>query len=242
MRDLFLTEEWFRLLAREGLAPPPRACQVLGLRGGTGEEALALHLKQDREGEAWSSLSNYYAGVYGPSGESAYLTADDWALALREVRQWPGGGVLQLSPLDADSAWLPAFKQGARRVGYRVWEEPAFGNWFQPVEPGVYTAYWQARPSALRNTVDRATRKLDRAGDWRVEIFAGGLHDHAAEAAVLGRMTDAYLHVYANSWKPQEPRTEFMPAFIAVAARQGCLRLGVLWLQGRPLAAQIWLV
>lgn len=242
MRDLFLTEDWFHLLAREGLTPSPRVCRVLGLRAGSGEEAPVLHLKQDREGGAWSSLSNYYAGVYGPSGDSAHLTADDWALAAREVRQWPGGGVLQLEPLDADSAWLPAFKQGALCAGYRVWEEPAFGNWFQPVEPGVYSNYWQARPSTLRNTVERATRKLDRAGEWCVEIFAGGGDNSAADAATLSRVTDAYLSVYANSWKPQEPNPGFMPAFIALAARHGCLRLGVLWLQGRPLAAQMWLV
>ena len=242
MRDLFLTEDWFRLLAREGLAPSPRQCRTLGLRAVAAEVAPVLHLKQEREGGAWSSLSNYYTGVYGPQGDSRHLTAEDWAQAARKMRQWPGGGVVSFEPLDADSAWLPAFKQGARRAGYRIWDEPAFGNWFQPVEPGVHLAYWVSRPSALRNTVDRAMRKLDRAGDWRVEIFASGSDNGLADATALSRMTDAYLSVYANSWKPQEPNPGFMPAFIALAARHGCLRLGVLWFQGRPLAAQIWLV
>lgn len=242
MRDLFLTEDWFRLLQRQGLTPAPRECRTVGLRAGAAGDVPVLHLKQDQDGGTWSSLSNYYTAVYGPQGDGTHLTADDWALAARELRQWPGGGALRLEPLDADSAWLPVLKEGALRAGYRIWEEPAFGNWFQPVEPGVHSTYWQARPSALRNTVDRATRRLDRAGEWSVEIFASGQGNGEPDATALGRMTDAYLSVYANSWKPQEPNAGFMPAFIGLAARHGCLRLGVLWLQGKPLAAQIWLV
>jgi CelD/BcsL family acetyltransferase involved in cellulose biosynthesis len=48
--------------------------------------------------------------------------------------------------------------------------------------------------------------------------------------------------VYASSWKPQEPNPGFMPAFMTLAAEQGCLRLGVLWRGDEAVAAQLWLV
>jgi len=39
-----------------------------------------------------------------------------------------------------------------------------------------------------------------------------------------------------------EPRSDFVPRLIRVAAAQGWLRLGVLRLKGEPVAAQLWLV
>ena len=51
----------------------------------------------------------------------------------------------------------------------------------------------------------------------------------------------AYQAVYAQSWKPPELCVEFIPALVKLSAERGWLRLGVLWLNGEPLAAQLWL-
>jgi hypothetical protein len=187
-------------------------------------------------------LANYYTGLFGPVGGVGGLSAEQWASAAREIRSWPGAGVVSLEPLDSEG--LQAVEAGWRREGYRTWREQAFGNWYQPVEPGRFDAYWSGRPSALRNTVERARRRLDRDGaGWRVDIYAPDAHrDAKVEDDVLSRLLDAYLHVYARSWKPPEPNSAFIPALIRLAASQGCLRLGALSRGGDPLAAQLWLV
>jgi CelD/BcsL family acetyltransferase involved in cellulose biosynthesis len=87
----------------------------------------------------------------------------------------------------------------------------------------------------LRSSVERGRRRLDRIGSWRVEI-------HRHDSPEVMRALEAYLSVYAHSWKEPEPCPEFMPSLVRLAAREGWLRLGVLWLGQQPVAAQVWLV
>ena len=101
--------------------------------------------------------------------------------------------------------------------------------------PGGFGAYWPARPSALRNSVERGRRRLDKAGTWRIDI-------HSQTSDALEGAIAAYEAVYAKSWKTPEPCPAFMPGLIRLAANLGWLRLGVLWLNDEPLAAQLWLV
>ena len=100
---------------------------------------------------------------------------------------------------------------------------------------GGFDAYWQQRPSPLRHSVERGRRRLDRAGGWRIEIYP-------PDSPALEEGLAAYLAVYAQSWKSPEPCPGFMPGLVRMAAREGWLRLGVLWQGQQPLAAQVWLV
>ncbi len=59
--------------------------------------------------------------------------------------------------------------------------------------------------------------------------------------ALLEAALAAYQAVYAQSWKQPEPCPNFIPGLVRLAAEEGWLRLGVLWLDGEPLAAQLWL-
>jgi hypothetical protein len=163
------------------------------------------------------------------------LSASQWRAAAKELRQFPGGAVLRLQPLDADSAWLAGLQNGLRAAGYWTDRFFCFGNWYQPVPDGGFAAYWQQRPSALRHSVERGRRRLDHAGAWRIDI-------HTGDAPGLDIALAAYQAVYAQSWKQPEPCPGFMPGLVHTAAREGWLRLGVLWLGEQPLAAQVWLV
>ena len=58
----------------------------------------------------------------------------------------------------------------------------------------------------------------------------------------LERGIDAFEAVYRASWKTPEPFPHFNAALMRQAAGQGALRLGVLWADGRPAAAQYWVV
>ncbi len=181
------------------------------------------------------SVANYYSGLFGPVASELQLAATDWDGVARQLRRTPGSAVLQMQPLDADSTWLPRLEVGLRRAGYWTDRYFCFGNWYQPVEPGRFDEYWAVRPSALRNTVARARKRLDRQGDWRLDIVIG--NQTGLEAAI-----ESYVSVYNRSWKKPEPNPAFMPGLIRLAAQQGWLRLGLVHVAGEPVAAQLWLV
>jgi len=235
--DLFTTEAWFANLLAHGLERVPYWHGTWSLPASPGGQAhFRLMLEQPRG--PLIALGNYYSCLYGPLGASAAslaLSPAQWRDAVKELRQLHRSGVLRLQPLDADSAWLAALQRGLRVAG--LWTDRffCFGNWFQPVPAGGFDAYWKQRPSPLRHSVERGRRRLDRAGDWRIDIVT-------AESAQLEEGLAAYLAVYAQSWKSPEPCPDFMPGLVRMAAREGWLRLGVLWLGQQPLAAQVWLV
>ena len=237
--DLFHTDAWFALLRAHGLERAPHTQQALPLPALAGEPAAWLHLMQQHSGAPLVALSNYYSCLYGPASLEGLAGAEaaagvDWAAAALALKRLPGSAVVRLQPLDAGAAWLAALEGGLRASGYRTARYFAFGNWYQPVPAGGFAAYWPERPSALRNSTDRGERRLSKAGDWRIDIVA-------QPGAALEAALAAYQAVYAQSWKQPEPCPDFIPALVKLAAERGWLRLGVLWLNSQPLAAQLWL-
>jgi Acetyltransferase (GNAT) domain len=227
--DLFLSEAWFAHLLAHGFERQPRHFPLPLAPG------VCLQLMQQANGQPLSSLGNYYSCLYGPQGDAGAVSPAQWAAAAQSMKQLPGGAVVRLQPLDASADWLPHLEAGLWAGGFWTDRYFAFGNWYQPVPEGGFGAYWPARPSALRNSVDRGRRRLDKAGPWRIDI-------HSQTSDALERAIAAYEAVYAKSWKTPEPCPQFMPGLIRLAAAMGWLRLGVLWLNGEPLAAQLWLV
>lgn len=237
---MFEQAAWFDLLAAQGLAAPPLRRWDWPLGPG-----VQLPLMQLQAGGPWQALSNYYSGLYGPLHDGlgapealaalAALAPAQWQAAIALLRAQPGGHGLRLQPLDADASWLPLLQGQLRRAGYWTDRFFCFGNWFQSVPAGGFAAYWAARPSALRHSVERGQRRLQRAGPWRIAIVQ-------APGPALDEALAAYLAVYAHSWKAPEPCPGFIPALVRLAAQQGGLRLGVLWREAQPVAAQLWLL
>lgn len=232
MDAVFQSAPWFELLARHGFEAPALS-HALGL--GRQEAGAVLHLMAGDGSRCAESLSNYYSGLYGPVGAVDRLQADDWHRAVRTVRASKAPVWWHLHPLDASSAWVGALTRALQHGGYWTDRYVCFGNWYQPVELGGFDSYWASLPSALRNTVFRARKRLDKMGDWRLEIVTGT--QPGLEAAI-----DAYLAVYQRSWKTPEPNPAYIPNLIRLAAAQGWLRLGLVHMAGQPVAAQLWLV
>jgi len=223
---LFQSGAWFELLREHGFATPPEVLRCPLPTGGS------LPLMRAPGGRGLQALANYYTGLYGPVPLEAGASAANWVQSLRDLRP---GGSLRLQPLDADAPWLAALERDLCSNGWWTSRFFAFANWYQPVPAGGFEAYWAARPSPLRHSVERGQRRLQRAGAWRIDI-------NTAPGPALNEAARAYAEVYAQSWKQAEQPAGFVPALIQRAAEQGWLRLGVLWLEGRPLAAQLWLV
>lgn len=229
---IFCSAPWFELLARHGF---PHGVARLSMHLGSCEDGAVLHLIRTGDARGVEALANYYSGLYGPVGSWRGLSALEWLEAVRIMRRLHKPLRWHLHPVDEQSPWLQALSVALERSGYMVGRQFVFGNRFQPVPPGGFEVYWATRPSALRNTVARARKRLDRHGDWHLEIVTG-------ERPGLDAAIGAYVSVYNRSWKTPEPNPAFMPGLIRLAAQQGWLRLGLVHVAGEPVAAQLWLV
>jgi hypothetical protein len=85
----------------------------------------------------------------------------------------------------------------------------------------------------VRNTIKRMTKKFAADGGT-LQVVS---HTQDLPAAIA-----AYQQVYAASWKRPEPFADFSPGLLTTCASQGWLRLGIAWLNERPIAAQLWIV
>lgn len=235
-RSLFYSRPWFELFEA---TIPGRRDDIRYFCASAGERCAALlplwepatprRFWQPRHAR---SLSNFYSTFYSPLlGEDAEAGLAACARELYRQRRWD---VIDLLPLAEDETGLASLEQAFVSAGYSVQRYYCFGNWYEPTRDLSWAQYLEARPSQLRETLRRRARKLARERDFRYQLVTGGAE---LEAAI-----GDYLQVYAKSWKKPEPYPEFMPALFRLAATEGWLRLGLLYVDGTPAAAQCWLV
>jgi hypothetical protein len=214
---LFDRMDWFRLV--HAFTPPEG--KPLVLRARDGEAAAWLFLANDR-GNALA-YSNWYCLRTGTVTARANGTAapvDARATGLRDA----GVVRLYLSPIGADDP-LPA---ALRRRGWAVARAPINVSWRTRTEGMSFEQYWEQRPSRLRNT---ARRKAKTPG------LTTALHDRFDPAA-----WEDYEAVYNASWKPAEGSPALIRELAEREGAAGTLRLGLAYLDGRPVASQLWIV
>ncbi len=180
---------------------------------------LALYCSAN--GQQINSLTNYYSPALGPLAPAHPADWQQFFAALTQTQ--PAVQRLQLQPLTAGQQQQ---LQQLTVPGWGFYFSQCSDNWTARAEN-----YWQQRPSQLRNTIRRKRQKLAAEGA-RIDI----------SPLATPELVAAYWQVYQHSWKPAEPKTDFIDALLHHASQQQSLRLGVLWLQGRPVAAQCWLV
>jgi hypothetical protein len=142
--------------------------------------------------------------------------------------------MVQISPLAKDSETFNALTNEFRAQGWWVQHYFSHGNWYLPCDGIDSSQYLAERPTRLRNTLRRKSRAFAKVAQSELEIFQS-MKD-------LERGITAFQSVYEKSWKKQEPFSDFIANFIRLCAKRGWLRLGVAWLEEKPVAAQIWIV
>jgi len=231
-RNVELGMAWYRNLV-DTVYPKCPGLRFYVLRHGP-QVVAVLPLLAERVALGWrlASLSNYYTALYEPA-LACDLKPGELRVLLGAVRRdFPGTGSFQLSPMNPSSHGYQTLLGALRLEGWLSFEFFAFGNWYLAVT-GTWTEYLATRSSTMRNTIKRMTKKF--AGD-------GGTLQLISHAADMPAAISAYERVYANSWKKPEPFAEFAPGLLQTCASQGWLRLGLAWLNGRPIAAQLWIV
>jgi hypothetical protein len=193
---------------------------------------LPLRAEKARRGWQLHSLSNYYTALYEPALTPG-LKPKEFAPLLTAVRlDFPGAGSIQFAPMDPASHGYQTLLTALRLKAWVPFEFFAFGNWYLTGQD-KWTDYLASRNSTLRSTLKRMTKKF--AND-------GGTLQIVNKAADLQSAIAAYEQVYAASWKKPEPYKTFTPGLLQACASQGWLRLGLAWLNGKPIAAQLWIV
>jgi CelD/BcsL family acetyltransferase involved in cellulose biosynthesis len=193
---------------------------------------VPLRLAPARLGMRVHSLGNFYTSLYEPVLDPGLKSAE-LALLLSELASDCGSlASIQLAPLDVSAHAYVALLDAMRMNRWVPFEYFSFGNWFQPVS-GDGASYLATRNGTTKSTIKRMGKKF---------AAEGGTLELVTDIAGLDRGIAAYEEVYASSWKKPEPFPDFMPGLFRTYAEKGFLRLGLAWLGGRPVAAQIWIV
>ena len=233
--SVFASLGWFELLARTSMPDHAQALYLCCEGTGTEDAACVPLLRRKARGRnRLEGLSNFYSSIYHPiSTEPLVLRAAN-DLAIYAATAKPGIDVVDLRPLDASSTFFFSATKALQAQGFWTDSYFCFGNWYLEVAGKTFEEYFQTRPSQLRNTARRGRKKLE-AQNLQIEVYTQNSPE--LEAAISN-----YEAIYNSSWKQPEPFPSFIPELCRMTAARGWLRLGVLSLGDKPVAAQIWFV
>lgn len=226
---------WLALLAETAM-PPDVKMGLLDCGDGEGGAPCYLALLSDpKQPRLLCAAGNFYTPLFSliGGGRPNEKRLRDLAGALRIA--FPKVVEIRLSPLDLQQTDADMLRSAFQASGWWGGEYFCFGNWYQQVIPGGFDAYLAGRSSRLRNTLRRAEKKLRSQPVFDIQVFRGGEPDF--EQAIADFVT-----VYGLSWKEPEPYPEFIPGLCRWAASQNGLLLGVVSIEGKPIAAQLWLL
>jgi hypothetical protein len=234
---------WFRNFVQTALDEGDKV-RIYGVEQNSGTETplavLATRYKEKSSGlfspVQLSSLSNFYTITFSPVCESSGAASVEVFAALakaiaRDSHNWD---TVELRPLDPDSPVYATFASSLKAAGMVVQKFFCFGNWYLPTVGLSYENYFKTLPSAMQNTIRRKIKKLNKTGRARIQVVTG---TENLEAAI-----DAYEKIYLSSWKRPEPYPNFVPGLIRTCAGNGWLRMGVIYMDDQPIAAQVWIV
>jgi hypothetical protein len=233
-QSFFSLPQWYDLLARFG-TPPGTEIRVYTDEHSQSMLALPLSVPDaDRLG-CLASLSNFYSLEHGPIAGSGGDLNRGIAAILSEIgAERPRWSSLKLAELDPYDSSYHALVRGLRHAGHIVECTIGAATWYEPTEGLSFEDYLAARPTQLRSTWRRKLKQIKTAGRLDAAFFSD---IESIEKAIAD-----YETIYAASWKPAEPFPQFIPELIRLAAKLGALRLGIYYIEGRPAAAQFWIL
>jgi hypothetical protein len=233
--SLFFSRPWFENLA--AVLDDDQVMLLACVVAGNNVLAMLPLIKSD--GNTWLSLKHRYTTHY-----SLLLAdpADDQdqqqvlACLGQGLSQLPLRSLLLEPVAENDSRILGlqrTLETYGETAGFRCERLFRLYNWIYRVQGQSFEEYMAERPARLRHTISRKKRKLEREHGYDIRLFTGG--------EVPQAMSD-YHAVYRASWKANEQYVGFLDGMVAGFSRPGWSRLAVLYVNGQPVAAQLWFV
>ncbi len=185
-----------------------------------------------RRGASLGSLTTPYTTAYAPLIDPALDGTAVGRIGYAVGRACRAYGTVRLEALDPHWPGFESFRLGLQRASMTPHVYQHFGNWFEPLTD--WATYLAARPGSLRETIRRKSLAAARDPAIRIECIR--------TLDALGPGIEAFEAVYARSWKEPEPYPAFNRALLPLLMAEGQLRLGIMWLDDRPIAVQYWTV
>ncbi len=242
-QSVFLTLPWFQNFIQTALSTGDRVRIYGAAAAGTQATPAGMLLMRSssKSNSIFSprkleALANYYSCFYAPHLAVSASKSPETLLALARAiaQEKPRWDAVEVNPLDVHSREFPELVEAFKVAGFIVQTFFSFGNWYLHVNGRSFAQYSENLPSVLKNTLNRKRRRLEKTGRAKIEIVTGG---PGLDAAI-----DGYMKVYLSSWKRPEPYPQFVPGLIRMCAALGALRLGIIYVDGEPAAAQLWIV
>ncbi|MBL7002609.1 MAG: GNAT family N-acetyltransferase [Gammaproteobacteria bacterium] len=226
--SVFFSRPWLENLANTVLVDDQSmllACVI------EGDEVLALLPLMKQQSEHWDGLTHLYSSLFSlllvQKNQQAVLNC-----LVQGFSQLPFVS-LQLGPIAEDDSVLLKLQQTMQSFGYECHRYFRFYNWVYKVQGQSFKDYFASRPGKVRNTITRKQRKLSREFGYDIRLFI----DQDIKQGV-----DDYNAVYKSSWKANEQYDHFVEGLASQLSEQSWLRLAVLYVDGKPIAAQFWFV
>jgi hypothetical protein len=179
-----------------------------------------------RMGNFLRAATSCYTTEFSPpfqNEKSAFLLGNGLARKCTELR------------LDALPEGLPsaaAFLAGLRSAGFAIGTYRHFANWHEEISD--FPEYWEGRSTRLKSLIRRKGKRLEsekRLAFDRVDLLTD-----------LDRGVALYEAIYAKCWKEPEEHERFMATLMKYLGAAGLAQLGIARIDGKPAAAQVWLV
>ena len=244
--NFFYGAGWFHNFSKNTISPNSQTVIYTIEDDSHIANARAILFMRTSAGQAGSILESKYCGSNSISSMTAHQTLF-YSPAIRENDQQyydvisklahtmieDSWGVIDLNFLNPDSreysAFINAFKDQGLAVYKYFWRACIFEN----VKDISYTNYLASRSKAVKKTYAYKQRKLEKTGTTRFELVTD---TENIETAILD-----YEHVLSKSWKGAEPFPQHAAGLIRAAASAGTLRLGLYYINDKPVATHLWI-
>ena len=199
----------------------------------TGQAGLAFFSSNPSQpGNTLDSMTNYYSPIYGIAGQPI-ATLPCAATLQQHASIFSAYDYINILPLYSNQA--QAWCQSFATLGFKGFIYQHSVNWYEPDITSL-AQYWQRRPSQLKNTLKRKQELMNKDGNFTVKIYSEG------SAELLMQALIDYHQVYYRSWKRSEPTPAFIDSICQHNWQINALRIGVIYYNNEPIAAQIWFV
>ncbi len=223
-KSLFDRLDWLDALHRM----PLRDKEPLLLRAQDDAHDLWLPLMQAGSGQL-AALANWYNFTWRPifSGDNDEVTK---LALLREIARRARAHARRITvfPVPDEDLSASLMATAFEQSGWFVAMDECDENHFLTVGGRSFDQYWETRPGQLRNTVKRKAKK--------------GIVSTKIAREFSEEDWRNYERIYARSWKPHEGSPEFLKQLAKQEADASALRLGLAYIDGQAVAAQLWTV
>ena len=242
----FLTRSWFGIL--ENTTRPEQdqffyltvemdaaPIALMALRTPAGQLGSALQ-EYNTGNASIASLTNWYSCLYDLLLSPAINDTDVVIqMLIHDLKIRLGqGAVIEFNYLNKNSATIGPLIRALRSEGLITLSYPHNCVIYEDVSGSGFDGYQKKRSKSFRYDVKRNSRRINEKFQIKCIIYD--------DDSQLEKVLTEYQEVYAKSWKRPERYPQFIPELFRQGLARRFLQVAVLYLDGKPVAADIYIV